>query len=180
MNLKEYLSQKTKAKGKTKDWLPFCTLEVKTGKLWAGDPNHIHDGCVVKVPSGKYVVEGIGIACGRDRFVSRLRVRLKTAKNPTLGKELGNAGTDFGTIGVCEIDAFEAAFKKDGGADQVQAAVDSVMGGDIGILTVPEFPDAIMPYVPTGSDGSGPVIAVMSGGKRAGIELPFMEEEDVD
>jgi len=55
MNLKEYLSQKGKAKGKTKDWLPFCELDVKNGKLWAGDPflPNEDDGCAVKVPRGK-------------------------------------------------------------------------------------------------------------------------------
>jgi len=119
------------------------------------------------------------MAFGRDRVVSRLRVRLKTAKNLKLGKEMGEAGTDSGTIGVCEIDAFEAAYKKEGGADHVQEAIDSLMGGDVGILKVPNFPDAIMPYVPTGSDGGGPVFAVMSNGKRVGIELPFMDEDDV-
>src|SRR5438876_132954 len=103
MNLKQYLSQKGKAKGKTKAWLPFCTLDVKTGKLWAGDPHHPLDRCVVKVPPGRYVVEGIGLAWGRDRIVSRLRVRLKTVKNPTIGKELDYTGTDSGMIGVCEI-----------------------------------------------------------------------------
>jgi hypothetical protein len=182
MNLKEYLSQKGKApKGKTKDWLPFCTLDVKTGRLWAGDPHlpNADDGCVVKVPRGKYVVEGIGLPFGRDRVVSRLRVRLESAPDPKPGKELGDTGTDSAMIGVCEIAAFEAAYKKEGGADRVQEAIDSQTGKGFGILTVPEFPDAIMPFVPTGSDGNGPVLALMSGGKVVGIELPFMDEDDV-
>ena len=185
MNLKEYLSQKGKAKGKTKDWLPFCTLNVKTGKLWAGDPHHPHadDGCVAKVPSGRYVVEGIGLACGRDRVVSRLRVRLQSAKNPTLGKELGIAGTDSGTIGVSEIAAFKAAFNKvsetEGGADEIQESIESQAAEGLGIITLSDFPDAIMPFVPTGSDGSGSVFALMSGGKCVGIELPFMDEDDI-
>src|SRR3982750_379968 len=98
MKLEDYLSQNTKAKGTTKDWLSFCKLDVKTGKLWAGDPHHPHadDGCVVKVPPGRYVIEAIGLASGRDRAVSRLRVRLESAKNLKLGKELGSTGTDSG------------------------------------------------------------------------------------
>lgn len=182
MNLKDYLSQKGKApKGKTKEWLFFCTLEVKSGKLWAGDPNlpNEDDGCAVKVPPGKYVVEGIGMPFDQDRVVSRLRVRLESATNLTVGEELGDAGTDSGMIGVCDITAFESAYKKEGGADSVQKAIDSPNEESFGVLKVPEFPDCVMPYVPTGSDGNGPVIAVLSGGKCVGIELPFMDEGDV-
>lgn len=182
MHLKEYLAQKGKApKEKTKDWLPLCTLEVKSGKLWAGDPYlpNADDGCVVKVPRGTYVVEGIGMPFGRDRVVSRLRVRVETAKNLKLGKELGETGTDSAMIGVCDINAFEAAYQREGGADRVQAAIDSLGAEDFGVLRVPEFPDAIMPFVPTGSDGNGLILAVMSEGKRVGIELPFMDLDDV-
>jgi hypothetical protein len=35
-----------------------------------------------------------------------------------------------------------------------------------------------MPFVPTGSDGTGPVFALMSGAQRVGIELTFTEEDD--
>ncbi len=182
MNLKEYLSQKGRApKGETEDWLPFCTLEVKTGKFWAGDPYlpNEDDGCVVEVPPGEYVVEGIGMAAGGERVVSRLRVRLKSATDLELGEEVGQTGTDSATIGVCEIDAFETAYQQDDGPDKVQAALDEMEDGGIGILKVPGFPDLIMPYVPTGSDGTGAVLEVLSAGKRVGIELPFMDEEDV-
>lgn len=56
MNLKDYLSRRGKApKGKTKEWLFFCELAVKSGKLWAGDPNlpNEDDGYAAKVPRGK-------------------------------------------------------------------------------------------------------------------------------
>jgi hypothetical protein len=63
MNLKDYLSKKGKApKGNVEDWLAFCTLDVTTGSLWAGDPHLVNadDRCVTKVPRGRYVVEGRG------------------------------------------------------------------------------------------------------------------------
>jgi len=112
MNLKDYLSKKAKPpKGKTTDWLRFYAIEVTTGSLWAGDPHlaNADDGCVVKVPPGRYAVEGIGLTLGRDRLVSRLRVRLESVKNPKLGKELGDTGTDSAMIGVCDIKAFDKA-----------------------------------------------------------------------
>ncbi len=42
-----------------------------------------------------------------------------------------------------------------------------------------QFPGAVMPFVPTGSDGSGPVKALMSADRCIGIELSF-EGEDED
>jgi hypothetical protein len=182
MDLTDYLSKKAKApKGKT-GWLPCCTIEVKSGLLWAGDPNlpNKDDGCAVSVPKGTYVVEGVGMKFDRDRIVSRLRVYLQSATNPTVGEDIGETGTDSCTIGVCDITAFEQAYAKEGGADKVQDAIDALEGEDFGILRVPEFPDAVMPFVPIGSDGSGPVYALMSGGKCVGFELPFMDEEDVE
>ena len=179
MNLKDYLSKKGKAqKGKTKDWLSFCTLDVTTGSLWAGDPRlpNAEDGCVVKVPRGRYVIEGIGLALRRDRLVSRLRVRLQSAKKPKLGKEVGTAGTDSAMIGVCDIKAFNKAIGSDS-EEEVQEVIEAQTGDGFGIITIRKFPGTAMPFVPTGSDGIGPVIALMSGQKCVGIELPFMDEE---
>src|SRR5262245_49451770 len=53
------------------DWLEVGTLEVTTGSLWAGDPCVCNgeDGCVVKVPRGKYLV----LAKSMD-FAGRKRV----------------------------------------------------------------------------------------------------------
>ena len=156
------------------DWHPFHTLTVKTGRLWVGDPRlpNPEDGCMLKVPSGKYVVECDGLP-PRCKAVSKLRVRLATATAPKRGQKVGEAGTDSATIGVCEIATFEAACKKKGGAEQVRKAIESQADNGFGVLTVPEFPEVIMPFVPTGSDGNGPVFALMSSGKRVGIELSF-------
>lgn len=181
MNLQDYLSNAAAPSESKTDWLHFCNLEVKSGKLWAGDPNlpNEDDGYAAEVPNGFYVVEGIGMPFYGERVVSRLRIRLQTAANPTLGDELGETGTDSATIGVCDIAPFEAAYLEEGGADSVQEAIDSLDGECFGILKVPAYPDAIMPFVPIGSDGGGPVLALMSGGQCVGVELPFMDEDDV-
>ncbi len=178
MNLNDYLSEKGQApKGTTKDWLFFCRLEVKSGNLWAGDPNlpNADDGLVVQVPVGTYVVEGIGMPFGTDRVVSRLRVRLESATDLKPGKELGETGTDSGAIGVCDLTPFEEAYKIDGGADKIQEVIDACRESH-GILRFPDFTECIMPFVATGSDGNGPVIEVLSAQKLVGIELPFMDE----
>ena len=180
MNLQDHLSKKSKApKGKAGKWLPFCKLDVPTGSLWAGDPHlaNADDGCVVKVPVGRYVVEGVGAANGRYRVVSRLRVRLEGAKDVKPGKEVGETGTDSAMIGVCDIKAFDKACGPDAGED-VQEAIEAQTRKSYGVVNLKKFPGAIMPFVPTGSDGGGPVLALMSGRKRVGIELSFTGEDD--
>jgi hypothetical protein len=180
MNLKDYLSKKGKIpKEGAQDWLPFCTLQLTTGSLWAGDPHlaNADDGHVTKVPPGRYVVEAVGLARGRERMVSRLRVRLQSAKNPTTGKALGDTGTDSAMIGVCDIKAFEKACGRDSG-EEVQEAIEGQTDSGFGIISLKRFPGAVMPFVPTGSDGSGPVLALMSGRKRVGIELSFTGEDE--
>jgi len=159
------------------EWHAFHTLEIKAGQVWAGDPHlpNADDGLVVKVPPGRYVVECDGLP-HRCKAVSKLRVRLQTAKSVKRGEKLGETGTDSGTIGVCEIAAFETAYLQKDGPDLVQKAIDSQKDG-FGVITVRKFPALIMPFVPTGSDGTGPVFALMSGAKRVGIELTFMEDE---
>jgi len=183
MNLTDYLTKKGKvARGKT-DWLLFATLEIKKGGLWAGDPHlpNADDGCVVKVPRGTYVVEAQARSVEGERIVARLRVRLESADETTLGEQVGESGTDSALIGVSEIAAFEAAYKKPGGAEAVQRAIDEhTEDQDCGILRVAEFPDAVMPFVPIGTDGTGPVFCLRSGRKVVGIELPFMDEPELE
>jgi hypothetical protein len=129
------------------------------------------------MPRGKYIVEGMGIKLGGERLVSRLRVRLKNAKNLKTGKKLCDTGTDSAMIGVCDIRAFDKACGSDSG-EVVQAAIESETEDGFGIIDLEEFPGAVMPFVPTGSDGTGPVFGLMSQGKCVGIELPFTGEDE--
>lgn len=158
------------------DWYFFHTLEIHLGGLWAGDPQlaNAEDGLLVRVPNGKYVVECDGLP-HRCKAVTKLRVRLESATDVKRGRRLGETGTDSATIGVCEIAPFEAAYKEAGGEAEVQKAFDAQTEG-FGIVTVPKFPGTNLAFVPTGSDGTGPVFALMSGKMRVGIELVFAGE----
>lgn len=182
MNLQDFLSNKgSDPKGKETDWLYFSTLTIKSGQLWAGDPHTpgAAHGCVVKLAPGQYIVEGTGMVSEGDRIVARLRVRLEGSENPTLGKSLGDTGTDSAMIGVCDIKAFEKIFDQDN-EEEVQEAIEEQTGTGFGVMKFKDHPDAIMPFVPTGSDGTGPVFALMSGRKQVGIELPFDLEEEAE
>jgi hypothetical protein len=179
MSLQSFLAKKGKAPaGSAEKWLALCTLDVTTGSLWAGDPHgHTDDGHVTKVPPGRYVVEGIGGAERGSRFVSRLRVRLQSVKDCTLGKELGETGTDSAMIGVCDLKAFQRACAG-GSEEEVHEAIEAQTDRGFGIAKLRKFPGAIMPFVPIGSDGSGPVHALVAGRKRIGIELPLTSASD--
>jgi hypothetical protein len=182
-NLKDYLASKGWARlGERTKWLQVCMLDVRTGALWAGDPHlaNKEDGCVVRVPPGIYRVEGIGAKSGPGRAVARLRVCLESVKKTRLGKKVGHTGTDSAMIGVCDIDAFDAACET-GAEDEVQAAIEAQTENGFGVITLPQYPGAIMPFVPTGSDGSSPVRALMADRRCVGIEINFeAESEDQD
>lgn len=180
VDLMEFLAGKGKLpKGSSTAWLPFCSIDVKAGALWAGDPHlaNADDGCVVQVTKGNYQVEGVGAIMGRNRVVCKLRVRLTTESNPELGEEVGETGTDSAMMGVCDIEAFDAACGPDNG-DIVQEAIESQTGEGFGIITISLFPGAVMPFVPTGSDGGGRVRALVASAKCVGIHLSFTEEEE--
>ena len=100
---------------------------------------------------------------------------MESAEGIKRGKKLGETGTDSATIGVCEISVFEAAYRRESGGEAVQRAIESETEG-FGVVTVPGFPGVIMPFVPTGSDGTGPVFALVSDKRCVGIELVFTNE----
>jgi hypothetical protein len=177
VNLGEFLSGEVSEQAS--EWMWYCELDVTTGSLWAGDPHlaNADDGCVVEVPCGKYVVEGAGRSLEDDyRVVSKLRVRLQSALNPSVGDEVGDTGTDSAMIGVCDIRAFDAACAGDSG-EGVQDAVESQTETGFGVIDLDQLPGAIMPFVPIGSDGGGPVYSLMTGGECVGIQLEFIEDE---
>jgi hypothetical protein len=178
--LQDYLASTGRARlGERTKWLPVCTMEVSTGSLWAGDP-HLVDkeaGCMVQVPPGLYRVEGIGAKSGPMRAVVRLRVCLDSVKKPKLGKKVGSAGTDTAMIGVCDIGAFDAACGANSD-EAVQAAIEAETAKDFGVVQLAEFPGTFMPFVPTGSDGSSPVRALMADRRCVGFEINFESEAE--
>src|SRR5262245_62132432 len=180
-NLRDYLASKRWARlGERTKWLPVCTLDVKTGALWAGDPHLANkdDGCVVRVPPGLYRIEGIGAKSGPGRAVARLRVCLDSVKKARLGKRIGSTGTDSAMIGVCDIEAFDAACgAATGGAGQ--DAIEAQTESSYGVITLLEHPGTFMPFVPTGGDGSSPVRALMANRRCVGIEINFEAEDEV-
>ena len=171
MNLEDFLLKKGRsAAGKAADWLSFCTLDVSTGALWAGDPHlaNADDGYVAKVPRGRYVIEAIGLSKGRQRVVSQLRVRLESAESPRVGREVGHTGKDSGMIGVCDIKAFDGACGPD--------AADEVRGRRVGIELrflgeTDSNTDTHQPTSLLGLDREGFITRTMADGKEASFWL---------
>lgn len=62
----------------------------------------------------------------------------------------------------------------------MQGAIEAQTGKGWGVINLKKFPGAVMPFVPTGSDGGGPVLALTSGRKRVGIELSFGGEDGAE
>jgi len=147
-------------------WYKFTTLEISSGKIWAGDPQYgiADDGCVIDVEPGTYLVECDGVPY-RCSAVTKLRVRLESVAKPKKGKKVGETVTDSCAMGVSDVQTLTKLENDDFWPD------------GFGIVTAPNQPLAAMPFVPMGSDGGGPIYALMSGKRVVGIQLPFTGEE---
>jgi uncharacterized protein (TIGR03067 family) len=166
--------------GREAEWIPVAELEVVSGSLWAGDPlcMNAEDGCLVKLPAGKYVLAAQGMDFAGFRIVGRLRVypqalhadRLKT------GRALGEAGTDSAAITVCDLRGLLPAIA--GHEEPFQRELH--LRGECGLLTSRVVPGVALPWVQSGfGDGKGPVLALLSAGRRVGIQLDFTGETEV-
>lgn len=159
-------------RGTETDWLALATVALPEGSLWAGDPQVIdaEDGLSIDVAPGDYRVEVKGLDVDGFRTVSRLRVVRRDVPAPARGDVIGETGTDSGQIAVCDIAAFGAAVGTD--ADLVERAVRDVGKAPFGTLVIAGIDVA---FCMTGSDGGGPVHALLDGASVVGIELPFVD-----
>lgn len=55
---------------------------------------------------------------------------------------------------------------------------EEALDADFGVFTMKRFPNLEMPFVPTMSDGSRPVLGLFTEGRCIGIELCFDPEAD--
>jgi hypothetical protein len=186
MNLADALNSNTEGmppngtSGHESDWLSFCSLEVPTGSLWAGDPNIVNrdDGCVVKVPAGTYVLEAKVMDFAGHKKISRVRAILSGTLEPRLGKEIGEAGTDSALIGLCDIGALETAVSRD--HEKFQQAIKDHPGAYFGIIRINIHGQVEIPFVSSGlGDGTGPVAELKANRRRIGIELEFIAADHV-
>ncbi|MCL4790299.1 MAG: hypothetical protein KJ070_26535 [Verrucomicrobia bacterium] len=160
------------------EWIPVAELEVVSGSLWAGDPLCMNeeDGCLVTLPSGKYVLAAQGMDFNGFRIVGRLRVYPKTLRADHLktGRAVGEAGTDSAAITVCDLRALVPAIA--GQEDPFQRELEKQLRAQCGLLTSKRVPGIALPYVQSGfGDGTGPVYALQAEGRRVGLELGFVQ-----
>jgi hypothetical protein len=162
------------------DWLELCAIEVRSGKIWIGDPLIANegDGCTATVPVGTYAIEGIGCLSDGARTVYSIRARLKSAVGTQIGAEIGETGTDCAMIGICDIGAFDAACKD--AAEEVQGELEEkAWRSGFGRITFKKYRGAVMAFVPSGEgDGCGPVRELLEAGKRIGIQHEFYADKE--
>lgn len=164
-------------------WCRLCELTLDSGELWIGDPqmswaeSRGHCGCIVRLPAGKYRVSVALVTFGQGFFTSRLRVCQKGIRKATVGKEIGQAGTDSAQIGVCDIRAIKRAYEIafPDSDDGVFEFFDEYLNPRAGILQPIGLRGARLPFVNSGlGDGMGPVLELRSGPKRIGVDAEFI------
>ena len=188
MKLEAYLAKGKEAPpkgptGKETDWMLVDRLMISSGKMWIGDPGFSwaecreDGGCMLKLANGTYLVEAKAQEFGAPRLVTRMRAYLDGAENLKLGKEIGEAGTDSGQIGVCDpkllMEAFAAAFDND--EDQVLESLESAFDDACGVYRPKPKAGGCIVYVPSGfGDGGSAVFELRAGGRTVGLETEFI------
>ena len=162
--------------GVESEWIPVADVEVISGSLWAGDPLCMNeeDGCLTRLPKGHYVMAAQGLDFAGFRMVGRLRVYPKGLRADRLktGRAIGEAGTDSAAITVCDLRGLLPAIA--GQEVPFQRELEKQVRAECALLTSKRAPGIALPYVQSGfGDGTGPVYALESKGRRVGIELSF-------
>lgn len=185
MDLKEYFADcrvglpMDDEPGVESDWLFLCTMAIPNGVLWVGDPYFAWaeaqsgDGCVIEVPRGNYEVQAKALDFAESKIVSRLRVVREGCTSPKVGGEVGKSGTDSGMMAVADQKALKQAFEVACGNEYESCIelVEEATSQVPGVLRPDPSGEGALAFVPNGSDGSGPVMELLSEGDRVGVEL---------
>lgn len=189
MDLRAYLEQpgdrspQSGALGVETDWLPFCQIELKSGRLMVGDASFIPSMghrplFVTDLPSGVYAVDAKVLDYGDDRRISRFRVLKANLPPPTPGECLGATWVDTAKLGICDLEVYLAAAGEDlrQAIEAYEAAYWNLTRPTVVILDASV--GAVMPVVRSGfGDGTYPVFALDEVGGRAGIEVLFIPQD---
>lgn len=161
--------------GQESAWHDFAEIEVTAGKLWSGDPAilDVEDGYAHPLPNGTYIVAATVVQSEGHRHVGRLRAHLATQRGFQRGARVGENGTDSGMIGVGDIAALGTM--GDVNADTLETRLEAATTG-LGVLAFGKDKRIQVAFVPTGSDGTGPVYELLHGETAVGVELSFMGE----
>jgi hypothetical protein len=172
--------------GRALGWFDVAELELHSGSLWVGDPGFSWaelaggDGNRAALDPGRYAVRGFVTAFGGGNFVARLRVCAVDVGEPTLGRELAQAGTDSAAVGVCDAEEMLAAYRAKFGDNRNAGArfLEEFDFQRAGVLRVGDVSGPALVYVQSGfGDGVGPVIELLDGQRRVGVELPFIKPD---
>ena len=187
MTIEEYLASDFSGKpttgdiGKESQWLDFCQLTVREGKVHVVDASYAADpveGCMIELAPGSYQAQAKIMAYGRDTRISRLRV-VRPGVAATVASQVGDTGTDTGNIGIYDYDLFARAWGSDNDAswEIISPAIESA--DTHGIAVLDESVGAVMPFVSSGfGDGSFPVHELQADDVRVGFEVIFIQPDE--
>lgn len=184
MTISEYLADSIAdlpAPGTTgieNDWLPVTTLFVTHGSLWAGDPHTVdaEQGVLIEVPNGQYAFEAKGMDFAGRRAVSRIRASPIGVQAMSLGRHIGDTGTDTGMIAVCDLRALNNVVQEQGEVFQETVMNHSYqLSGEIHVAIGPGFD---LPYVAVAfGDTGAKAFELQSDDSCVGFELEFLASD---
>ncbi len=166
-------------RGPETDWLHVCDFKVQGRQITAIDPGPGGDPIEIQVEPGDFVVEAKCIAFGRDKRISRMRVR-PNGSEPQLGRCLGTTSVDEGTLAVFDDEPMEA-FMADDDEAYGDWLVDELFMPDGPCGSIPcQGGNTTVPYVDAGfGDGAYPAYELTdASGKAVGLEVEFIGPDE--
>jgi hypothetical protein len=149
-------------------WLDFAALELRSDKLAVADPASFHESAVLVVlRPWRYEVQAKLLPVGGERRISRARA-VRGAAGGARGKLLGRVAST-GRVGFADYELVGAVVDERGD-------LEGAGSGPASVATLDEARDAVMPLLTPGAEGeSFPVYELVSGDKRVGAEVVFIE-----
>ncbi|MBX9694961.1 MAG: hypothetical protein K2Z81_21430, partial [Cyanobacteria bacterium] len=153
-------------------WFSVDQLDVRRNSLWAGDPCCMNkaDGCLVEVQNGKYIIEAQGYDLEGVHTIGRARVRMQSPKPFSVGRKIGEVGTDSAVVAICDMNCLDEVIGNDN--DSFQSFIEITDWQPYGSLL---YNGVQITYVASGiGDGTGPARSVKADADCIGMELDFI------
>lgn len=171
--------------GAFSDWLLFHKLELKGRALQFVETRVLglrgeneYECIEIPVASGPFIVECKGVRFGDDARVAAMRAYPESTA-VARGEKIGEIPVDLGGVSVVDIETIEPSINED--EDEHEEWLEDILfATDVeSLVSLHEWPptQTIIPSVESGfGDGVYDVFELVSGGRRVGLEIVFIEE----
>ncbi len=181
--LLEYLTSRSDsanpAKGSLPDkqkWVDFREFDLQGSRLCICDSWGPHDGAMIPLQPGKYVIKALCYDYGGDVRVAALRIE-REGSHGELGEPVGEFSVDVGAVGVLDIDRIDT-LRDDAFGEWIESYSYADGHPPAGIHPCPEARTEMLFTESGWGDGWYKVYGIVQDGQLVGAEARFIEENE--